>query len=340
MHCHILPMHHFHTLCIVLLLYSVQRSRCVVAHIGTTVTPLAYHMYAADMTEHCGLNSWQHNSAIRHLTATSPEGPYIPQEVVMKPFAHNPTVHQAADGTFLIYHIGGGTTGNRPPITTCTNGTTPSAPTLSADDTIPFALPLGSDITPNVLFSKSATGPWTTLTFESSGAACNNPAAHTFENGTVLLVCKVMTGNPGIRTMQVASAPSWRGPYRVISTTDVYGEDAYIWQQPQDGSFHMLLHSMYPDKIPTTAWSPDGIAWTPAFVANRSTPLSATYPSFSHELNSTSTGLIRVARRERHQLLLNPSTTGPAGWLFNGVTVEDGGDFSFTSVQAIGASEL
>ena len=34
-----------------------------------------YHMYSADMTQHCGLNSWQHNSAIVHLTATDPSGP-------------------------------------------------------------------------------------------------------------------------------------------------------------------------------------------------------------------------------------------------------------------------
>lgn len=31
-----------------------------------------YHMFAADMTHHCGLNSWESNSAIRHLVSETP----------------------------------------------------------------------------------------------------------------------------------------------------------------------------------------------------------------------------------------------------------------------------
>jgi hypothetical protein len=54
--------------------------------------------------------------------------------------------------------------------------------------------------------------------------------------------------------MQVATAPHWRGPYTARRLTQVYGEDAYIWRAPEDGSFHMLLHTMHPSKIPSTAW--------------------------------------------------------------------------------------
>jgi len=315
--------------------------------VGSADEP-GYHMFAADMTDHCGLNSWQHNSAIRHLVAATPEGPYeqATDSLVLKPFAHNPTVHKAPDGTYIVFHIGDGETGSRPPITNCTNGTTPVAVAgqqrcggLPRSE-IPRAAAQGSLVAPSALFSPTLGGPWTALKSAGGGAGCNNPAAYIFPNGTTLLICKVMTGSPpsdAIRTMQVAVAPSWRGPYTVVRTTEIYGEDAYVWRQPEDGTFHMLLHAMHPTKIPTTAWSPNGLDWTPAFVADLHTPLSATYPSFPHSLAVTGGSTVQLARRERHQLLLNPAGPNtPPGWLFNGVTTPGTADFSFTAVQAIG----
>jgi hypothetical protein len=96
----------------------------------------------ADMTGHCGLNAWQHNSAIRHLTSSTPEGPYTPHEIILAPFAHNPTVQRATDGTYLIFHIGDGTSGHRPPYTNCSHGQTPAQPARNVlvSEEIPYAL--------------------------------------------------------------------------------------------------------------------------------------------------------------------------------------------------------
>ena len=110
--------------------------------------------------------------------------------------------------------------------------------------------------------------------------------------------------------------------------------DAFIWQQPEDSSFHMLLHSMHPSKIPTTAWSPNGIDWTPAFVANQHTSKGQTYASYGHEIEMTDNTTFQLARRERHQLLLDGE--GRPTHLLNGVTI--GGskaDFSFTAIQPL-----
>jgi hypothetical protein len=59
----------------------------------------------------------QHNSAIsRAVSFGGPGGPYkAVGAVVESPFAHNPTIHQAPDGTYVIYHIGDGQTHSRPP---------------------------------------------------------------------------------------------------------------------------------------------------------------------------------------------------------------------------------
>lgn len=298
-----------------------------------------FHMFAADMTDHCGLNSWQHNSAIAHLVSASAAGPYTQASAtpVLPPFAHNPTAHLAPDGTWLLYHIGTGTpSAGRPVITNCRNGTTPAA-LLPAGSEAAGASSCGShdDFAPSLLTSKSPDGPWEAAAFPGGGDGCNNPAAFVFGNGTTLLVCKVDDASAGgIRTMQVAVAKTWRGPYRKVGPpTQVHGEDAYIFQQPEDGSLHMLLHAMHPHKVCTTAWSTDGVHWTPAFVANLNTTAGEVYPSFDNSAIATEGGgSFRTRRRERHQVLTDASGTPVR--LFNGVTTGDG-DFSFTAGQPI-----
>lgn len=303
-----------------------------------------WKLYAADMSLHCGLDSWQRNSVISMASAPTVTGPYKFVKQIQSAFAHNPTVHKHPDGTYVIYHIGNGKpyNGHGNPIKTCTNGTTPHTTTTAAagrmhstDNAQGPSLPeIGSLVTPTMLVATSATGPWAPAT-SASGSSCNNPAAYFYPNGTVVLICKVMSaGSNGIRQMQVSTAPSWQGPYTVRSTPKVYGEDAFIWRANEDGNFHMLLHSMHPTKICTTAWSPDGINWTPAFTANLNTTLGETYPSYSHTFELTNGKTFKAGRRERHQLAFD--TDGTPTHLLNGIgDVEGKADFTFTSIQPL-----
>lgn len=297
----------------------------------------SYHMFAADMTDHCGLNAWQRNSAIRHLVSESPSGPFQPSDVIMPPFSHNPTVQRAADGTYLIFHIGDGrATYHGPPLNNCSGGTTPeqNGEPFEKAGAAP-ALAIGSQVSPSIIYSVSPEGPWQSLS-SSGGSSCNNPAAFTgFENGTVLLICKVKDES-NIRRMQVSVAPHWRGPYTVVSTPPVWGEDAYIWRAPESegGHFHMLLHSMHPHKYPTTAWSLDGIEWTAAFAANLNATEADAYASFPLRIDMKNGSSLPLHRRERHQLLLNAD--GQPAWIFNGVGLTTANaDFTFTAVQPI-----
>ena len=66
----------------------------------------------AQMANHCPLGSWTSNSIVARSVSTSgkPEGPYSFAEELLPPFAHNPTVRKAEDGTYVIFFIG-----NTPP---------------------------------------------------------------------------------------------------------------------------------------------------------------------------------------------------------------------------------
>jgi hypothetical protein len=88
-----------------------------------------YHMFLAFMEGHCGLNSWQPNSAIYAAVSASgsPKGPYVNETKILDWFSHNPAATLAPDGSLLVWHIGCGSRGGGFNFN-CTNGTTPPPP--------------------------------------------------------------------------------------------------------------------------------------------------------------------------------------------------------------------
>ena len=233
-----------------------------------------------------------------------------------------------------------------PVVNGCTNGTTPttfaSAPASSEPPGARAAL--GDRVAPALLYSTSGPdGPWESLKPDPFAWGCNNPALHIFANGSALLVCKVPMRNLTCCAMQIATAPSWRGPYRIVAHPDVYGEDPFVFRQPEDGHLHMLLHTMIHGlpKIRTTAWSRDGISWTPAFVAYQGVNYSDTHASFGVDILAANGTHFTAARRERHQVLLREGDGAPT-YLFNGVTKQnpDNMDFSFTAAQPLAVHPL
>ena len=40
-----------------------------------------YHMWASEMTEHCGIGTWQQNSRVIHAVSPAPGGPYTRRDV-------------------------------------------------------------------------------------------------------------------------------------------------------------------------------------------------------------------------------------------------------------------
>jgi len=296
------------------------------------------HMFVANFLYHCGLSSWQVNSEISHAVSNSVEEPFVLVDPDDKPvlnyFSHNPTtVHgPTTDGYYVVYHVGTGSQSSHGPPIHC-NESGSDGPVHSVRKQLePEFVDPPAQITVETLYSKTMAGPWTKLAV--SGSMCPNPGAWLFKNGSVLLACKIAIDAAANKQMVMYTAPSWRGPFKLAQITPVFGEDQHIWQDPR-GHFHMLLHSLLPHKVGTTAWSPDGLHWTPNGFAGPPNPNPR--ESIPRFINLAGGGVKTLSRRERHQLLFNSQ-----GWpiaLYNGVTSLNDArpDRSWTSVQPIHA---
>lgn len=86
-----------------------------------------WHSVVSVFADHCGLDSWVVNSELVHAIAARAEGPYAPAGVIRLPFAHNPKLVRAPDGTLLVFHIGCGDNATHR-YGPCTGGVTPAPP--------------------------------------------------------------------------------------------------------------------------------------------------------------------------------------------------------------------
>ena len=83
-----------------------------------------YHLFAAQMANGCGLGHWGTNSQIIRAESPNATGPFVFKEVVLQPFAHNPTARLLPDNQgVVIYFIGSGDE-SKDAIVNCSNTTT------------------------------------------------------------------------------------------------------------------------------------------------------------------------------------------------------------------------
>lgn len=252
-----------------------------------------YHMLAAIMEGGCGLDSYEHNSAVVHAVSDTPEGPYTiapskhtlgaaanySSSLVVPPFAHNPTVVQAPNGSWVLYHIGCGMR-QKKPYTGCRNGTTPLKPPPQDFASMPGpVLPSTNNYTcsggygdpPNVFVTDDlARGPWRMhgLAVRTSSwmTHMDNPAPVIHPNGSVLLLARKWAKTSS--TIGVVHAPRWdadgtEGPQDVYSLPEKKldfahsVEDPFTWVDSR-GNYHAIFHSGCPAQ-PTGGWLP--LAW-------------------------------------------------------------------------------
>lgn len=238
------------------------------------------------MANNCSLGTWTTNSQVVVAVAQTkddPTGPYTRLSTAVTPWAHNPEVIRAADGTYVLFTLGNGT--NHGTIKHCGGGQQePSAAGAGegSDRRLQSASQSAPESTDTVGFTlhyaKSPTGPWmahnTTISgFQPTWNMHNwNPAPVAMPDGSVRMM--VHTDPKPWAGETVVEASTWRGPYKAvtgdISPCDHCEEDPFMWKDKR-GNWHVLYHRMFdpPGHGALGSWSgghsfsADGLTWSP-----------------------------------------------------------------------------
>lgn len=239
-----------------------------------------YHMFAARWPKETGFpEAYRNHSEIVRATSSDPLGPYEFREVVIgerdsaywdSNMAHNPTIHRIGD-RYVLFYIGSD-------FTTLREGTTS------------LFRQVGCAVAERI------EGPWTRGDEALIAEESNNPAVYVEPDLSV----KMLYRDASLRVI-MADAPAFDGPYTVGNDNvwpDCRLEDFYLFRTRQ--GYHIVCEDNVSGVSGHKRWgvhlfSPDGTgSWTtgdPVVV-------------YDHDIVYDSGRVLRCARRERPQLLI------------------------------------
>eukprot|EP00940_MAST-03C_sp_MAST-3C-sp2_P000135 g135.t1 len=273
-----------------------------------------YHLFVAQMANGCGLGDYGTNSMIIRAVSKEPSGPFTFEEIVLAPFAHNPTARKLPNNEgIVIYFIGDGNA-PRESVKNCTNSKI-SAPTERVFST-------GSI---HAIHGPTVFGPWSdpvAISFDDNnsawGGAVTNPSPHVESDGTVTMALqRAFEANPGKELIGVARANRWTGPFKMITSSPVEpehwycvagtGEDPFLWKT--DRGWHMIWHGMCPSGFLEShyASSDDAVVWK-----------VSSHQTYGYRFRFADGTSHFFARVERPQLVFD-GKSGKAVALLNGV---------------------
>ena len=298
----------------------------------------AWHMWAVQMTQHCGISTYLVNSAVVHaVSATgSVGGPYTESEGVLPPFAHEPDLCVAPTGELVLISVASTPLGdlNGHPSCVCVDGTTASAAPGTCDACNNSCHVSSPTLT--VSASGNPEGPWTSTPIWLDGG--ENPSIWIMKNGSVLGMCR--GGKPCAYAADWRNISSWvraaPGPTSLSSSPDV--EDPFIYQDEND-HWHALIHSLEgahmvgsvdDAQVGVHAFSRDGLMWT----------YTGTAYTNMVELADDGEGVLRLNRRERPHLVFKGDGSRTPVAVTNSAELGGAwGDRSFTLVQELRAGD-
>jgi len=302
-----------------------------------------YHMWASEMVNHCGLDSWRSNSRVVHATSSTPEGPFSRHDVVFGVFAHEPTVAMAPSGEFVMFYTGSLVPYPRQ-LCNCSDGSTQDGECAPIDD------PNLHDPT-LMAYSLSAWGPWSApqVVLDPTPSLDLNLAAVVFEDGSLVGMARTWStssgGDPEGSTIHLVRATSWRNtstyaqaldPLFPPELVDKNGlEDPFVYRDAQ-GFCHAIFHGMLETNDQRLCGAhahaldcADPVTWV----------LSGTAFGNTVDFISDDSAVTRTTfrRRERPSFILG--SDGAPTHLVSGVVYSDettgGDDACFTAIQPL-----
>ena len=242
--------------------------------VDSAAEPPLYHMWASEMAEGCGIESWRSNSRVIHATSTDGMH-YTRQGVVFEAFAHEPTVARAPSGEWVMWFTSDPeATPPLPLCRECSDGTT------YANTTCPTGYTVNG---PTYLsWATSPHGPWSQpqRLFAAQANETNmdtNFAAAILHDGSVVGIGRT-GGKPTDIVAHLVTATHWRNPasytgnwkemlFPNTTMVDASGlEDPYVWHDARRRVFHAIFHNQIEKDDERLcgghAYSEDGRRWT------------------------------------------------------------------------------
>eukprot|EP01084_Bolivina_argentea_P268720 456516_1 len=204
-----------------------------------------HHMYAAEISEFCGIDAWQPNSIVIHAQSepNKPLGTYSRMEEIDDIFSHEPdAIKDPITGEYVVYysHVYPPPTGPDDPCTNCSNGVTYFC---------------NNSIIPNdpyiiytyMTYSSNPSGPWSdgmNVPGIDTGID-SNLAGIIFPNHTFIGLFRGGGSTDGWLRME---ATNWKkaNTYKThgkINLPDGYGaEDPYLWYDYNNNVIHSIWH--------------------------------------------------------------------------------------------------
>ena len=207
------------------------------------------------MSAGCGINAWETNSQIVHITSHSPLGPYQRQNLVWPIFAHEPDVVRAPNGDWVMMYSAYpyNETGLARVLCHCSNvtanGSTPSPGTPGCPFQRGQPKDLGHPFQQMLAVASEPTGPWRQVEITRLTTA--------WDWNTALVINKDDSAIGLIRGGMVVYADNYTKPtawHPVGGTGAGFGpqwtmnggvEDPYLWQDSA-GVYHALAHAFDP----------------------------------------------------------------------------------------------
>eukprot|EP01061_Rhynchopus_euleeides_P008126 TRINITY_DN1716_c0_g1_i10.p1 TRINITY_DN1716_c0_g1~~TRINITY_DN1716_c0_g1_i10.p1 ORF type:complete len:441 (+),score=147.92 TRINITY_DN1716_c0_g1_i10:183-1505(+) len=206
-----------------------------------------YHMYTAEMQNHCGINSWTANSALTHAQSTDgATGAYERKAVLAGPFAHEPNAMLGPNGEFAVLYA---YYNYSLPLCNCTDGSTPPGcqgpPVGLKQEVLEYADKPAGPFTKCVVFADRSKYPVLTDIDDT------NMAGVVLPNGSFVGMLRHAAENGSM--MHLVTAPDWKDcdsytidqPLLFPNLPMMGAEDPYIYRDCK-GRFHAIVHNGAP----------------------------------------------------------------------------------------------
>ena len=240
-----------------------------------------YHMWAAEMTEHCGIGAWIQNSRVIHATSATPGGAYERKDVVWEVFSHEPEVVPGPNGEYIMYY----TANERSEhgwCNCCREGHGPCDGSTGPGDCPGGAPGEGHSY---MSYTTDPNGNWSAPAqlFPDYQGGDTNFAPLILANGSIISMWRHWGGGNGGSRQFLATASDWKDMSTYVQhETELFPdlgaagtEDQFMYVD-DDGYYHAVFHHMYGSGTKTQWWldatgghafSRDGWSWTYTGVA-------------------------------------------------------------------------